>query len=492
MVAPWARDEMKDVQLNDKRLNKRLVEVLSQLGGRPTSSIPAACGGYAETAAAYRFFDNKKTNFDNVLQPHIEATRRRMAERDVVLLVQDTTEVDLTRPAEQVAGAGPLDGGPRRGAFLHPLAAFTPDGTPLGTVHATVWSRDEAPPPSKAERKHRRKHTPIEEKESHRWLEALQQAHQEAQRAPQIQFICIADSEADIYELLTEAQAAPRRSDFIVRAGHDRAVLENENSPGNPADSDDAANRLREQMLTHEVLFTHTITVRGRQAKVACETRGRRQPRTSRTAEMEVRAATLTLRPPWRHDRKLPPVTVNVVLVREINPPADDVPVEWMLLTSLPIDDADAVRTVIQYYCVRWMIEVFFRTLKSGCRVEDRRFEHIDRFLPCLAVYLIVTWRTLFVCRLGREFPDISCEAVFEPSEWKAVYHVVHQQPPPPDPPTLKEMIRLVAQLGGYVNRPRSDEPGPQTVWLGLQRTHDMALCWETFGPGARKREVLV
>jgi hypothetical protein len=506
MLAPWAMDEMKDVQLNDKRLNERLVEVLSQLGGRPTSSIPAACGGYAETAAAYRFFDNKKTNFDNVLQPHIEATRRRLAEQEVVLLVQDTTEIDLTRPAEQVAGAGPLDDGPRRGAFLHPLAAFTRDGTPLGTVHATAWARDDAPPPSKLEREHRRKHTPIEEKESHRWVQALRHAREEAQRAPQTQFVCIADSEADIYELLAEAQSEAGRPDFIVRACQDRALLKEENSPENAGvsddaardggaaspPSDDAATLLRDQMLTRDVLFTHTVKVRGRQAKVACETRGRRQPRTSRTAEVEVRAATLTLRPPWRHDRKLPPVTVNVVLVREIDPPADDVPVEWMLLTSLPIDDADAVRTVIQYYCVRWMIEVFFRTLKSGCRVEDRRFEHIDRFLPCLAVYLIVTWRTLFVCRLGREFPDISCEAVFEPSEWKAVYHVVHQQPPPPNPPTLKEMIRLVAQLGGYVNRPRSDEPGPQTVWLGLQRTHDMALCWETFGPEARKQEVLV
>ena len=323
-------------------------------------------------------------------------------------------------------------------------------------------------------------------------MEALREARKEALRAPQTQFVCIADSEADIYEVLADAQAEPHRPDFIVRACQDRAVLDDENSLENAADSDELANLIRDQMLTRDVLFTHTIQVRGRQAKVCCETRGRRQPRTSRTAEMEVRAATLTLRPPWRHDRKLPTVTVNVVLVREIDPPPDDVPIEWILLTSLPIGDADAVRTVIQYYCVRWMIEVFFRTLKSGCRVEDRRFEHLDRFLPCLAVYLIITWRTLFVCRLGREFPDISCEAVFEPSEWKAVYYVVHQQPPPPDTPTLQEMVRLVAQLGGYVNRPRDDEPGPQTVWLGLQRTHDMALCWEIFGPEARKHDVLV
>lgn len=225
---------------------------------------------------------------------------------------------------------------------------------------------------------------------------------------------------------------------------------------------------------------------------MSCETRGRRQPRKARTAEVEVRARRVTLRPPWRHDRKLPEVTLNVALVREKNPPSDDVAVEWLLLTSLPIETVEQVREVVQTYCVRWMIEVFFRTLKSGCRAEQRRFERLDRCLPCLAMYLIVTWRTLFVCRLGREFPDISCEAVFEPSEWKSVYQVLHRKQPPEKPPTLQAMIRLVGQLGGYVNRSREDEPGPQTVWLGLQRTHDFALCWQMFGPGAKDELQLV
>ena len=112
--------------------------------------------------------------------------------------------------------------------------------------------------------------------------------------------------------------------------------------------------------------------------------------------------------------------------------------------------------------------------------------------LPCLAVYLIVTWRTLFVCRLGREFPEISCEAVFEPAEWKSVYHVVHKTPPPSTPPALQEMVRMVAQLGGYINRKRTDEPGPQTIWLGLQRTHDIANCWLMFGPESENKEILV
>ncbi len=485
MVVPWVLDEMKTVDLKDRRLNNRLSEVLSQLGGHPSASIPAACGGHAEMTAAYRLFDNDNATFKAILQPHIDATRQRIATRPVVLLVQDTSEIDVTRPEQQMMGAGPLDGGARWGAFLHPLHAFTPDGTPLGTVQAQTWVRDEAGKRGAALSRGQRAAMPIEEKESLRWVDALRRAGQEAQRCPSTQLICLADSEADIYELLAEATTEPHRVDWIVRACQNRA-LQREN--GREA----AEKYVREHVLAQPVLFTHTIQVRGRKAKVACETRGRRQPRQSRQAQMEVRAARVTLRPPWRADRKLPAVTVNVVLVREVDPPENDEPVEWLLLTSLPVDEIEHVRQVIQYYCVRWMIEVFFRVLKSGCRVEERRFEHIDRLLSCLAVYLIVAWRTLYVCRSGRGCPDISCESVFEPAEWKSVWTVIHRTTPPSVPPRLGEMVRLVAQLGGYVNRKRSDPPGPQTIWIGMQRTHDFALSWQLFGPDARAGPQLV
>jgi hypothetical protein len=493
MLAPWVMDEMKTVDLKDKRLNDRLREVLSQLAGQPTASIPAACGGFAEMTAAYRLFDNDNVVFDNILQPHSDATRRRIAEQPVVLLAQDTTEIDLTRPERQVEGAGPLDGGSRRGVFLHPLFALTPDGTPLGTLHAVVWVRSDEPLPSKADREARRKHTPIEEKESQRWIDFVRHAREEARRIPETRMICVADSEADIYELLVEAQTEPQEIEWVVRACQNRALQREENQGPEVASSDSpAADWLREQVLREEVLFTQSITVRGRKAKVRCSQGGREQPRESRIAEVEVRAARVTLRPPWRPDRKLPPVSVNGVLVRESNPPAGEPRVEWLLVTNLSIDGIEQVRQVIAYYCGRWMIEVFFRTLKSGCRVEERRFEHVDRLLACLAVYLIVAWRTLYVCRLGRSCPDISCEAIFEPAEWKSVYRVVRRQAPPRTPPKLCEMVRMVAQLGGYVNRKRPDEPGPQTVWLGLQRMHDMALCWQLFGPEAKTENILV
>ena len=192
----------------------------------------------------------------------------------------------------------------------------------------------------------------------------------------------------------------------------------------------------------------------------------------------------MTLRPVYRPDRKLPPVNVNVVLVREQNPPAGETPVEWILVTTLPIDTPEQVRTIVEYYCVRWGIEILFRTLKSGCRIEKRRLEHVDRVLPCLGVYLIVAWRTLFVCHMGRNCPDMDCEAIFEPSEWKAVWVTVKRKRLPKKPPRLAEMVHLVASLGGYIER-RNSEPGAQTLWIGLQRMCDLAWAWEIFGPEA-------
>lgn len=239
------------------------------------------------------------------------------------------------------------------------------------------------------------------------------------------------------------------------------------------------------QVLSAPVLYQVELLMRGRQAKTPVADRARRQNRQTRQAQVEVRAATVTLRPPWRPDRELPPVTVNVVLVREPKPPPGAPPVEWLLITTLPIETPEQVRTIVAYYWVRWCIEVFFRTLKSGCRIEQRRFEHIDRVLPSLAVYLIVAWRTLLVCRQGRSCPDLDCEVLFEPSEWKAVWAAVHRQQPPKQAPRLAAMVHLIARLGGYVERPHS-EPGAQTVWIGLQRMYDLAWAWDSFGPEAK------
>ena len=306
MLAPWVVEEMAATDLKDDRLNDRLREVLSQLAARPTASIPAACGGRAEMEAAYRLFDNEKVSFENILEPHQEKTRARMAATEVVILAQDTTEIDLTRPDQQVKGAGLLSDGNRRGALLHVLHAFTPDGTPLGTLRAVPWTRPDEPSRRQTLTHAERSTTPLEEKESYRWVLALRQAREEAQRQPSTQIVCVADSEADLYELLAEGMSEPQAADWIIRACQNRA-LQRDGSAQEAAPA-----YLRERLLAEPVRFSKTIRIRGRKAKVACSTRGRQQPREAREAEVEVRTARVTLRPPWRPEEKLPVVSVNV------------------------------------------------------------------------------------------------------------------------------------------------------------------------------------
>lgn len=536
MVATWVSEEMQSVDLKDERLNKRVKAVITALSERPNASIPQACGGLAEMTAAYRLFDNDKVTPQGVLDPHIESTRKRIAAQPVALLAQDTTEVDVTRPTQQVAGAGVLDGGSRRGVYLHEMQAFTTQGTPLGTVWADMHLRQEkddaqtqgdevesaaaqpvgenrpceedgnsqgkegdndvaaAPKQDgnsqgkegdndvaaaqKQDGAAKHKTLPIEKKESFRWLQGLRETREVAKQCPDTTCVCLADSEADIYEVFSEDREVPN-CHLIVRACQDRALVRHE---------DNNAKRLTEALQNTPVLSTFKIKLRAREQKVSCEDRKRRKSRQAREADVEVHATEVTLRPPPRTDRKLPPVTVNAVLVRESNPPEGEDAVEWLLLTTLPIGTLEQVLLIIQYYCVRWWIEVFFRTLKTGCRVEGRLFEHIDRLLPCLAVYMIVAWRTMFVTHMGRNCPDAPCSIIFEDSEWKSVWVATRNDPLPEQPPRLEDMVRMIAELGGYVNRPnRKDPPGAQTVWQGLERMYDLAWAWVRFGPGKQK-----
>lgn len=462
----WIAEELHGVDLGDERLNDRYSVVLDRLSAQPNVSIPAACEGWSETQAAYRFFNNEKTSPEKLLAPHREATVRRAAEQPVVLTVQDTTEVDLTRKEEKVGG--PFRDEDQWGVRVHPAMVFTPQRVPLGTLQAEILARD----PDDFHKRSQRRNKPIEEKESYRWLEGYRTADALARQCPETQVVCVSDSEGDIYECFAEAAAdtGPHKADFIVRACQDRVLVDPE---GEKMYSAVEQTKVRKRL---------TIQVSQREAKTGDGSR-RRQARRKRTAEVSVRAATVTLKAPRRTGRKLPDVKLNLVLVREENPPDGEEPIEWLLVTSLPVRTISQILTVVEYYCCRWEIEIYFRILKSGCRVEELQLETTERVAACLAMYLIVAWRVHFLTMLGRECPELSCEAVLSPDEWKAVYTIVAQQPPPQEPPTLGAMIPLIARLGGYLDRKHDGPPGPKAMWIGIQRMRDFTLAWSAFGP---------
>lgn len=438
----WASEEMKGARLGDERLNRRAVRILEGLGNKPTPSIPAALGGWAETQAAYRFFSNEKVSADLVLAPHTEATLVRCRQEAVVLCVDDTTELDFNG-RQDIVGLGPLSYPTQRGLYLHLTLAITPERLALGVLAALPWARDLADYGKSAEHAGR----PIEEKESIRWLESYRavSAIVRDRANPNTQFVYVADRESDIYDIFAEA-AHPDSADFLLRAMHDRNLA--------------SGGKLRHEVRTTEALGEVEFDLKARPERPA------------RRVVATLRSARLRLKCP--DNKTLPDVEVTVLHAREEHPPQNvEKPVEWFLLTSFLASDFDEVAELFQWYLCRWDIEVFFRVLKSGCKVEDLQLEHADRIEAALAIYLIVAWRVLYLMRLGRTCPEMSCEAVFTTDEWQTLFWVAKRKQPPKEPLTLNQMIRLVASFGGFLGRKGDGEPGPKTLWIGLQRLRD-------------------
>jgi hypothetical protein len=471
----WIEAETKGADFGDERLNRRYELLLDRLSDKPTLSIPAACRGLAETTAAYRFFDSDRTDAAKVLRPHHDATVERIRMHEVVIVAQDTTELELIRKQERVGG--PLNDESRWGLYVHPLLAMTPERVPLGVVTAKIWSRDpEEFAKSQEEKRRARKAKPIEEKESVRWLEGYQSACALAAETPNTTIVAVSDSEGDIYECLQAG--VDGKADYIVRGCQDRALLDEEHS------------LLLQTLACKAALGKMKIRVSKREASTGDETKKRKLPRAGRIARVTIRAAKVLLRGPARPGLKLADIYVNAILVKEENPPAGEEPIEWLLLTSLPIATFGEVTTALNYYCCRWEIEIYFRTLKSGCKIEKLQFERQDRFEVCLAMYMIVAWRVLHVLMLGRECPKMRCDAVLAEAEWKSVYVIVTNEDAPAKPPLLSDMVKLIAELGGYLNRKHDGPPGPQTMWIGLQRMRDFATAWAAFGPRDRRKDV--
>jgi hypothetical protein len=451
----WARRVFGGAKLGDRRLERRLVELGAAFFAQPLANIAQACGSPARTKAAYRFFDHRETTMDAVLEPHHQASVDRMRRESLVLAVQDSSTLNYTRHP-QTQGLGPI--GSRRdgaqGLIIHNTVAFRPDGLPLGLLDIQCWARDAA----SFGKKHQRHTTPIADKESYKWIRPLTAIRAAADQCPDTRIVITADREGDVFEFLHEAHNA--RLDVLVRAMENRALK-----------SDPLHAQLSTAGDEHR-LWPYMQSLPAA-AQISLEVpRHGRQP--ARTALMSVRFAEVTLLPP-QDKSKLAPLRVWVVRTQEENPPSGITPLDWMLLTTVPVAGLDDALERIQWYTRRWGIEVFHRILKSGCRIEDRQLETAERLETCLAIDMVVAWRIHHLTWLGRTTPEVPCTVVFQPEQWKALIVFTTGKPPPAQPPSLQQMILLIAQLGGFLGRKSDGQPGAQILWRGLQRLDDIA-----------------
>ena len=439
--------ELSDINLGDRRLNRRAGQLVETLGEHPTLSIPAACGGWDETRAAYRFFDHKAVTAEAVLAPHIACTEQRLRAHSRVLCIEDTTELDYTKRKASMAGLGVLNYETRWGIYLHPTLAVTPEGVPLGVLGWHSFVRE---PGTLGQEKAANR--PLEEKESVRWVDGFARVNELAETLTETRLTYIADREGDIYELFVEAPCPEHSADWLVRGQHHERRL---------SDGRKLIEALEEAPVLSEITFERPAA-KGRPA---------------RTVTQQLKAVRVTLKPPYRPERELPEVTVTALLAREPDPPPGEEPVEWLLLSNLPVETPEQAIEKLTWYLCRWQIEIYFKVLKSGCRVEELQLETRERLEPALALYMIIAWRVLYLTKLGRDCPEMPCDAVFADEEWRAVYLVTQRRAPPEQPPALDTMVRMLATLGGFPNRKSDGFPGPKTIWIGLQRTADFVLA---------------
>jgi len=445
----WAEQEFGHVRLRDRRHRERLLVVARDFFAQPAANIPQACQSRAKTKAAYRLFEHKAVKMDAILASHYHSTMERIAREKipVVLAVQDTTSFNYDTHAD-MEGLGPInkhvDGA--QGILMHDTMAYTPEGTAMGLVDIQVWARD----PKQFGKRATRYERPIEQKESYKWLRSFQSAARlQRQLGAATTVVSVGDREADVYELFLLAQKDPSHPKLLVRAEQDRRLQ----------DSD--ANLWR---------YMQSQAVTGKRELDLPRTKGR----AARHCVLEVRFARVELRAPKRNP-SLPPLRVWAVYVNEVNPPSSKEAIEWMLLTTLEVNNYEQAAEKIDWYNKRWGIEEYHKTLKSVCRIEDRQLGDRTVWQNCLAIDLVVAWRIEHIKKLARTQPQAPCTIAFDEHEWQAVFALQRPKLPlPSTPPSVREITRLIAELGGFLGRKSDGEPGSITLARGLQRLHDI------------------
>lgn len=449
-IEPWVFRELEQADFGDARLTARILQLVSDLGSHPEWSLASLYeGDWASLKAGYRFFDNAAVTPSAILAPHREATWARSVGQSRILVAQDTTYLNFTGHAA-TQGLGPVESLNDRGLMVHTGLAITTDGVPLGIVAQQMWARD----PDTFDKSRQRRSTRLEDKESYRWIETAEEAIQGVPDGTRP--VIVGDRESDIFDVFVAAHAAPY--DVLVRGAWNRRLI------------DHPAGRLWPAVEAAPVLGTWVIDV------------PRKEGQPVRQARLAGQTTRVSLAPPaHRRVESLSPVSMTVVLAREVDPPPNTTAIEWLLLTTLPVETLADAQTIVQWYTYRWRIERLHFVLKTGgCFVEKLQLETVDRLTRAITVYTIIAWRILWMTYHSRQEPNQPYAVAFTPEEQRALWLLHERQRPrkgpravpgdPSQPLTLREAMHTMAKLGGFLGRKSDGEPGVKTLWRGYRQ----------------------
>lgn len=442
-------DELADVRLGDARLERRAREISSALAERPDSSLPRAMASGAATEGLYRFLSNESVDFEALLAPHIESTLNAATSAGDVLAVHDTTAFDAS--AASVEEVGYLNTG-RPGFLAHVSLLVSRNRAPLGVAAVELFRRDKKPAARKQSKKRSGSETrKNSQRESLRWGRAVAAIGEMTRERCKV--VHVMDREADIYDLLAAMLDDGNR--FVVRLARDRRVASEEGSRELVSNSLESA----EFVMKREVRLSRRAP--------ASEPQRRRThpPREVRMATLQIHAKPMEIMPPnyvpAAEKRQLP---VNVVHVVE-NDAAQPHPVQWTLLTSEPIGTRADVERIVDAYRARWVIEEFFKAIKTGCAYEARKLEGERSLHNLLALTIPIAHYMLALRSLSRAATDAPAAQVVTPMQLLVLRSL---QPKLPKAPTAREVLLGIAALGGHLKH--NGEPGWQSLYAGAKR----------------------
>lgn len=448
----WAQEELRTLRLGDRRLHPRLFHILDTLARRPEASIPEAFGNWADTKGFYRFCSSDNVDDREISAAHYRETYRRIHKYKRILAIQDITDFNFTTH-KATTGLGPIDSTLSQGFKLQSVMAATDTGLPLGLLQQFIWSRD---PKTRGQSKDCR-NRPLEDKETINWCFGLTDSDNGVPDSISVVSVC--DRQADFFDLFVQKRSP--HCDLLVRAAYDRCV---DHSP-----EAEEPKHLFAAVEQARLAGIKTLHLRSHNRNEA------------RDVKLAVRYTSATLLPP-NYRKDLDPVTLQVVLAEEIDAPAGVKPLRWVLLTSCQVQGFSDACQILDWYAHRWLIERYHYVLKSGCHFEELQLQSRSRLLVALSIYSIVSWRLLYLTYQARQQPDQSCETFLTTDEWQSLYCTIHRTPvPPPSPPSLREAVRWIARLGGFLARKGDGEPGVKVLWRGLRRLNDIVETWRLF-----------
>jgi hypothetical protein len=467
----WSKAEFAGVNFGDKRLNIRFKKTVKRLSEQPLASINHACGDWAAAKAAYRLFDNSRVDSTEILAPHQQRTQNRIRGQSQVLVIQDTTFINYTEHFK-TKGLGPIGHVNKKkktksdtmGLIMHTALALSTESLPLGILDQEIWAREDEEHRPHWRKKACRKRVSIENKESYKWLRALMRTT--ALIPSGVQAITVCDRESDIYEFIAKAEVL--KTHYLIRSSWDRSIqVEHEDY------------YLWDYMASQPAMGTTQIEVEPKRV-------AKQKVAENRIAKLEIRFARVELRrnPKKKMNYAECPkfIPSYAVWVKEIQTPEGVEPLEWMLLTNVPVDSFADAHERVNWYKLRWHIENFHKVLKSGCNIELCRLESADRLERYITLFSIIAWRLYWMTHISRVSPDETCTRVLADHEWKALYcKIKRTKSPPENPPTVREAIRWIASLGGFLGRKGDGEPGIITTWRGWQRLIDISDVWLVF-----------